>query len=89
VQLSWRTLRSRAPGAPYAIAWFLAAFAVILFSHGLAPTQCLTPDEAVNRATGIALAQTGRTAVPLPFEDPEDLAHARGFHSIDQVAIPI
>ncbi len=70
-------------------AWFVAAFIAMLWAHGLRPVGFAAPDEALNRAAALVLSTTGKPFLSLPFEDPENLAHARSWLSIGSKAMPV
>lgn len=72
-----------------AAAWFVAVLGGMLWSEGVNPRVFLTPDEAANRQAATVISKTGRPFLQLPFDDPEDAAHARAWISQGSVAIPI
>jgi hypothetical protein len=72
-----------------ATAWFVLGFGAILWAEGLNPRIFCTPDEAANRQAAGVIVETGRPFLTLPFEDPEDLAHPRGWLTQGPVAVPI
>lgn len=69
-------------------AWFAVTFGTLLWVWGLNPLVFPSPDEAVMRFAARLVGQHGRPFLPLPFPDPEDLAHPRSWLSIGDVAIP-
>jgi hypothetical protein len=71
------------------IGWFLATTGLILWGEGIHPRTFMTPDEAANRFAASQISKTGRPFLPLPFADPEDIAHPRAWLSQGAVAIPI
>lgn len=73
------------------VSWLVVGCAVIYRAQGsLRPQTHLTPDEMANRVAAQALRKTGRPFIPLPFPDPEDVAHPRAFLSFtDTTAIPV
>ena len=71
-----------------ALAWFVAVIAAILWTWGLDPQVTLMPDEVVNRLAAQLLRANGSLLMPLPFEDPEDLAHPRFWISVGDHAVP-
>jgi hypothetical protein len=71
-----------------ALFWFAVVFTAIVWVWSLDPQATLMPDEAVNRQAAELLRRHGSPLMPLPFTDPEDLAHPRFWVSVDQHAVP-
>jgi hypothetical protein len=87
----WRNLRARslAPALVFA-SWFIVSFALIYWAQDLRPKTFSTPDEAANRLAALTIRKTGQPFLPIPFPDPEDVAHPRAWYSLnDNVAIPV
>jgi hypothetical protein len=71
-----------------AAVWFAAVLAAVLWAWGLEPVVFPAPDEALNRHAAEVIRTTGRPFLKLPFRDPEDLAHLRGWLSLGDYAVP-
>jgi hypothetical protein len=71
------------------LAWFVLSFVAVLWSQGLRPVAFAAPDEALNRSAALVISTTGKPFLSLPFEDPENLAHARSWLSVGTHAIPV
>jgi hypothetical protein len=68
--------------------WFVAVFATIICVWGVNPVALATPDEALVRFAASVIGEHGTPFLKLPFADPEDLAHLRGWLSLGDTAIP-
>lgn len=89
---SLRALWGRVPpisvGGLCASIWCVLVFISILWVWGLDPKATTSPDEALNRQAAGLVAKRGKPFLPLPFADPEDLAHPRSWVSVGDHALP-
>jgi hypothetical protein len=76
--------------APFLVglAWFVLALGLIFWGGAARTLQFLTPDEALNRFAAVTVSTTGRPYLELPFPDPEDLVHPRGWLTLGDRAVP-
>ncbi|HEY5377811.1 MAG TPA: hypothetical protein VIK01_29220, partial [Polyangiaceae bacterium] len=75
------------PALAFAI-WSALALAVLLWMWGLNPLVFPSPDEAVVRYAAQVISEHGSPILQVPFPDPEDMAHPRGWVTLGDRVVP-
>jgi|GEM_PF-1155704 len=70
------------------LVWFVASFAVLLWTWGLDPLVFPSSDEAVVRYAASLIGKHQAPFLDLPLADPEDLLHPRSWITIGNRATP-